>query len=122
SVRWGAEVGLDPSARSVRPGAQHRPAELPYAPQRWPMAHADHVLMDGRPVGFSSGTIYSAGFREFLSLGCLDLAAARLGTEVVVRWGDHGCPIKDIRATVARFPYLAEGRNSELDVAALPTR
>lgn len=25
-----------------------------------------------------------------------------------------------IRATVARFPYLAEGRNSDLDVAVLP--
>jgi hypothetical protein len=78
------------------------------------------VLQDGRPVGYSSGTIYSSGFREFLSLGCLDLEETRLGTEVVVRWGDHGGPIKDIRATVARFPYLAEGRNSELDVVAVP--
>jgi glycine cleavage system aminomethyltransferase T len=122
TLRWRAEDVLDTYASLLRPGAPYKPVELPYAPQRWPMAHADHVLMDGRSVGFSSGTIYSAGFREFLSLGCLDLAAARLGTEVVVRWGDHGGPIKDIRATVARFPYLAEGRNSALDVAGLPAR
>lgn len=122
TLRWRAEDVLDTYASLLRPEAPYKPVELPYAPQRWPMAHADHVLKDGRAVGYSSGTIYSAGFREFLSLGCLDLDAARLGTEVVVRWGDHGGPIKDIRATVARFPYLAEGRNSELDVAALPER
>ena len=35
-------------------------------------------------------------------------------------WGDHGGSIKNIRANVARFPYLSEGRNSTVDVAALP--
>ena len=70
----------------------------------------------GSEVGYSSGTIYSSGFREFLSLGCIDIEAARLGNEVTVQWGDHGGAIKDIRATVARFPYLSEGRNRDLDV------
>lgn len=120
TLRWNADDVLDTYASLLRPGSPFKPVDLPYAPQRWPMAHADHVWRDGRPIGYSSGTIYSAGFREFLSLGCLDLEAARAGTEVVVRWGDPGGPIKDIRAVVARFPYLAEGRNSGLDVAALP--
>ena len=77
---------------------------------------------DIRAIGASSGTIYSASFREFLSLGCLDIAAAELGNEVVVQWGDHGGPIKHIRATVARFPCRSEGRNSVVGVATLAAR
>jgi hypothetical protein len=37
-----------------------------------------------------------------------------------VQWGDHGGAIKDVRATVARFPYRTDGRNSDLDASALP--
>ena len=36
-------------------------------------------------------------------------------TFVVVQWGDHGKRIKSVRAIVARFPYLAEGRNDVVD-------
>jgi vanillate/3-O-methylgallate O-demethylase len=84
------------------------------------MAYADHVLVDGRKVGWSSGTIYSPHYREFLSHGCIDVTEAEVGREVVVKWGDHGGPITDIRATVERFPYLAEGRNDKIDVSSLP--
>jgi hypothetical protein len=52
--------------------------------------------------------------------GCLALEAAEIGTEVVVQWGDHGGPIKDVRATVERFPYLTEAHNSDVDVAFGP--
>ena len=85
------------------------------------MAHADHVHKGGREIGYSSGTIYSSSFREFLSLGCVDIDQDKIGNEVEVQWGDYGGAIKTIRATVARFPYLAEGRNSDVDVKALPT-
>jgi vanillate/3-O-methylgallate O-demethylase len=50
-----------------------------------------------------------------LSLGCLDIGSAKIGNEVAVQWGDHGGPIKTIRATVARFPYRDQGRNSAVD-------
>jgi len=89
-----------------------KPLDLPYAPNEWPQAHADHVLKDGRRIGVSSSTIYSAYFREVLSMRCIDLEHAKIGTQVVVQWGDHGGRLKDVRASVERFPYLAEGRNS----------
>jgi len=54
-----------------------------------------------------------------LSLGCVDLDASKVGTEVMVQWGDHGGRIKNVRATVARFPYMTEGRNSDLDVKTI---
>jgi glycine cleavage system aminomethyltransferase T len=122
TLRWNPDDVMDTYASLLRPGEAYKPIDLPYAPQRWPMAHADHVLKDGREIGYSSGTIYSYAFREFLSLGCLDIAAAGIGNEVVVQWGDHGGAIKSIRATVARFPYLTEGRNSDVDATQLPTR
>lgn len=75
------------------------------------MAHADHVLKDGRAVGYSSGTIYSSTSRRRGSPPKSPSVGATM-TE----------PIKEIRATVARFPYLAEGRNSDLDVAVPPRR
>lgn len=119
TLRWNAEDVMDIFASLLRPGPGYKPIDLPYAPQRWPMAHADHVLMGGSEIGYSSGTIYSSGFREFLSLGCIDIAAAQLGNEVIVQWGDHGAELKNIRATVARFPYVTDGRNSDLDVASI---
>jgi glycine cleavage system aminomethyltransferase T len=122
TLRWNAEDAMDTYASLLRPGTPYKAIDLPYAPQRWPMAHADHVLKDGREVGYSSGTIYSAHFREYLSLGCIDIAAAKLGEELVVQWGDPGGAIKNIRATVARFPYFTDGRNSDLDVRATPAR
>ena len=81
--------------------------------------HADHLLKDGQPIGYSSGTIYSYYFREVLSHACLDVDQAEIGNEVTVQWGDHGGRIKDVRATVERFPYLTDPRNSDVDTAAL---
>jgi len=120
TLRWNHEDVLDVFASLLRDGSTYKPFELPYSPQRWPMAYADHVLVDGRGVGWSSGTIYSPHYREFLSHGCIDVSEAEVGRELVVQWGDHGGPIKDIRATVERFPYLAEGRNDAIDVSSLP--
>jgi glycine cleavage system aminomethyltransferase T len=116
TLRWNHDDVLDIHASLLRPGETYKPIDLPYAPQRWPMAHADHVLKDGRDIGVSSGTIYSYANREVLSLGCLDLAEARIGNEVAVQWGDHGGRIKSVRAVIERFPYLQDGRNSDVDV------
>lgn len=83
------------------------------------LRHADHVLKDGRAVGASSGTIYSYYFREVLSMGTVDVAAAKEGTEVVVQWGDHRKRIQNVRATVGRYPYLTEGRNDQVETRSL---
>jgi glycine cleavage system aminomethyltransferase T len=78
-------------------------------------AHADHILKEDKQVGISSGTIYSYHFREVLSMACIDVEHAKVGTEVVIQWGDYGKRIKNVRATVERFPYLTEGRNDSVD-------
>ncbi len=115
TLRWNPEDVLDVQASLFKPGTPYKPIDLPYAPNVWPQAHADHLMEGGKAIGYSSGTIYSLYFREMLSMACIDMSAAQLGNEVEVLWGDHGGAIKPIRATVARFPYLTEGRNSEVD-------
>ena len=54
-----------------------------------------------------------------ISLCTIDRDCAGIGTELTVKWGDFGGPIKDIRASVARFPYLQEERNQDVDVATM---
>jgi glycine cleavage system aminomethyltransferase T len=76
-------------------------------------------VTNGTSIGYSSGTIYSYFHRQVLSLGSIDVDQEEIGNEVVVQWGDHGRRIKDVRATVERFPYLAEGRNDQVDTATL---
>jgi glycine cleavage system aminomethyltransferase T len=118
TLRGNPEDVIDIYAALLRPGEEYKTLDLPYAPNVWPQARADHILKDGRSVGISSGTSYSYYFREVLSMGCIDNGRSEIGTEVIVNWGDYGGRIKNVRATVARFPYLTEGRNSDLDVTS----
>jgi glycine cleavage system aminomethyltransferase T len=64
--------------------------------------------------------VYSYYFRKVISLATIDLALASHGTELTVCWGDHGGRIKEVRARVARFPYLDEGRNNAIDLTRQP--
>lgn len=115
TLRWNAEDVIDIYASLFLLGEEYKTIDLPSTPP-WShgmVEHADRVLLDGREVGVSSGTIYSYYFREALSMGCIDADLAVPGTELIVEWGDHGRRIKPVRVTVDRFPYLTEARNSE---------
>jgi glycine cleavage system aminomethyltransferase T len=116
---WNADDVLDVYASLFREGDEYKTFELPTTPHfRRMIAHADHTLHAGIPVGVSSGTTYSYYFRKMISLCTIDRDCAKIGTDVIVQWGDFGGPIKDIRARVERFPYLSDGRNQDIDVAS----
>jgi glycine cleavage system aminomethyltransferase T len=121
TLEWNREDVVDIYASLLRAGEEYKTIDLPTSPP-WTQGmnvHADHVLADGRPVGVSSGTIYSYFHRQVMSMGVLDVANTDVGQEVVVQWGDHDSRIKDVRATVAAFPYLNENRNDTVDTTAL---
>ncbi len=82
--------------------------------------HQDKVLKDGREIGFSSGRAVSQTYHRMISLGFIESDLATLGTDVVVLWGSPGSRQKEIRATVARFPYLQVERNDHVDVEKIP--
>lgn len=123
TLRWNPEDVLDIHASLLRPGEAYKTIEMPTTPswQHGFFAHADHILCDGRDVGYSSGTIYSYYFREVISMATIDIDCAAVGTQVVVRWGDYGRRTKDVRATIERFPYMSEGRNDQLDTTTIGT-
>lgn len=121
TLEWNPEDVLDIYASLLRPGEEYKYLEIPGSPaHRRTYAHADHVLKEGREVGVSSGTVYSYHFRKVISMAVLDNAETGLDNEVTVLWGDHGGRLKEVRAKVARFPYLTEGRNRDIDVGAKP--
>ncbi|MDE1150811.1 MAG: hypothetical protein PW843_30035 [Azospirillaceae bacterium] len=114
---WNADDVIDIYASLFRPGQEFKYFDLPASPtHRRTYAHADHVLKDGRPVGVSSGSVYSYHFRQVLSHATLDVEEDHIGNEVTVLWGDFGGRLKEVRARVERFPYLTEGRNQTVNV------
>ena len=121
TLRWNPEDVIDIYASLFQPGEEYQTIDLPTSPP-WSHGmnvHADHVLKEGRPIGISSGTAYSYYYRQVMSHGILDVDETDIGNEVIVQWGDHGKRIKDVRATVERFPYLKEHRNDQVDTATL---
>jgi len=120
TLRWNSEDVADVYASMFRPGEPYKYIEFPVAPQQPAGGHADLVTKDGKTVGVSSHAVYSYFYREIISQTTIDLAEAEIGNEVVLHWGDHGGRIKQIRATVARYPYLDLPTNREIDVNSVP--
>ena len=119
TLEWNKEDILDVHASQYEPGEHYLPMDEPNhhpmhrgASQLW----SDLVLVNGKVVGISSGRCYSYWYRQMISLCSIDTEYSAIGTEVVVLWGEPGTRQKEIRAKVARFPYLNEGRNESVDV------
>lgn len=81
--------------------------------------HYDRVEIDGKQVGLSTWTGYSANERSMLSLAVIDAEFAEPGTEVVVVWGEDTpstkAQVEDhiqvrIRATVQPAPLATKAR------------
>lgn len=121
TLRWNPEDVIDIYASLFQPGEEYRTLDLPSCPQPPAGGHADHVTRGDALVGISSGTTYSYYYREVISHCTIDRDQAHIGNEIVVHWGDFGKRIKDVRATVARFPYLDMPMNRDYDLSALPS-
>ncbi len=121
TLRWSPDDVLDVVASYFRQGDPYSFIEFPVAPRALAGGHADHVSRGGRRVGVSSQAVYSYYHREMLSQCVIDLEHAEIGTEVVIDWGEFGGPIKRIRATVERFPYLQLPRNRDYPIGDVPS-
>jgi syringate O-demethylase len=83
--------------------------------------HADRVEANGKVVGISTWTGYSANERAMLSLGTIDAKLATPGTEVTLVWGEDKRSSKvqvedhvqfKIRATVMPAPLAEQARTA----------
>ncbi|MBN1319469.1 MAG: aminomethyl transferase family protein [Thermoleophilia bacterium] len=134
TLEWNTEDVVDVYASQFRDEEPYepisdRPNDIRYDPGTLDQAtgqirtfayHADKVMKDGREVGLSSGRAVSQTYRRMISLGFIERDLAELSAEVVVIWGSPGWRQKEIRATVARFPYLQVERNDQVDVEKIP--
>ncbi|MCR4435875.1 MAG: aminomethyl transferase family protein [Clostridiales bacterium] len=81
----------------------------------------DFVLADGKKIGIASGRTFAYYERRMISLAFIDIEYAEEGKELTVLWGPSSRPQKEIRATVARFPYYnGEFRNETFNVEKIP--
>jgi glycine cleavage system aminomethyltransferase T len=123
TLLWNVDDVVDVYASQLREGQAFMWMDLPVhvgQHQSGNILYADQVLKGGKVVGVSSGRQYSAYFRAMVSLCSIDVAQGELGNEVTVLWGNPGTKQKEIRAAVARFPYLNEGRNEDVEVGTIP--
>lgn len=102
--------------------------EEPYAPMDGPEDmlengaweyRADKVVDGNKTIGISTGRIHSWYYKKMISLCVIDPEYAKPGQEVTVIWGNPEQRQKEIRAVVARYPYMDEDRNETVDVKKL---
>ena len=122
TLRWNREDVTDIYASLFRQDEDYKTIELPCGQPQPAGGHADHVTAkDGKRIGVSSGTTYSYYYREMISHCSIDVDQAQIGNEVIVCWGDFGRRIKEVRATVERYPYLDLPRNEYYDLNTVPS-
>ena len=121
-LKWNHEDIMDIFASHFKPGEEYKYLEFPSAPQQLAGGHADLVTKNGTAVGVASASIYSYYYREMLTQCTIDLEESEIGNEVVLHWGDFGKRIKQVRATVERFPYLDLPSNKDYDLSQVPAR
>jgi len=122
NLEWNVEDILDITASQYQPGEEFKHLEYPCGVQQPAGGHADLVTtLDGKPIGVSSGTTYSYYYRQEISQCIIDVDEAELGNEVLVHWGDYGKRIKQVRAKVARYPYIDLVRNENDDLSEVPS-
>lgn len=116
---WNGDDVADAVGSMFKPGPGAKHFNLPMA--LYDTFHFDRVEADGRLVGVSTWTGYSANERAILSLAVVEPEFAEPGTEVTVLWGEDTpsskLQVEDhvqvaIRATVQPAPLTEEARTS----------
>ncbi|MBQ9006409.1 MAG: aminomethyltransferase family protein [Atopobiaceae bacterium] len=85
-----------------------------------PMAVDQVFSLEGKRIGSSRGRSRIEHYHTMVSLCDIDPEFAEEGTEVKVVWGTPDHPQKDVRAKVAKFPYLRLPANADFDVSTVP--
>ncbi|HJF15366.1 MAG TPA: aminomethyl transferase family protein [Enteractinococcus helveticum] len=116
---WNGDDVAKAYASMFQPGTGAKFINLPMA--LYDTFHFDRVEVQGKLVGLSTWTGYSANEKAMLSLAVVDEAVATPGTEVVVKWGEETPSKKlqvenhvqvEIRATVQPAPLTEFARTA----------
>lgn len=97
--------------------------DMPCADPQPAGGHQDYVTdLEGNVIGYSADPTFSSHFHTMISHAIIDINKAEEGTEVLVQWGDFGGRIKNIRATIRKFPYIyGVMDNHDYDLDTVPS-
>lgn len=85
-----------------------------------PIAIDQVFSLDGKRIGSSRGRQRVEHYHTMISACDIDPEYAEIGTEVKIIWGTPDYPQKEVRAKVAKFPYLRLPANADFDVSNIP--
>lgn len=121
SLVWNADDVVDIYRSLFEDGEPYKFMELPMAVPFTSGGHADWVLDEkGERIGISTVPAYSDYYRMFLCQAIIDIDEAVEGREVIIQWGDYGKRIKNVRATIAQYPYNKLPENKGYDMSTVP--
>ncbi|WP_230397400.1 aminomethyl transferase family protein [Novisyntrophococcus fermenticellae] len=118
TLEWNVDDILDIVRSGFEDGVPYAPMDGPedmLENGKWEY-RADKVMSGDKYVGISTGRIHSWFYRKMISLCVIDPAYSELGTELTIIWGNQDQRQKEIRAKVARYPYMNGERNENVDV------
>jgi len=97
--------------------------EMPCAQEQPAGGHQDYVTdKEGNVIGIASNPTYSSHYRTTICHAIIDCDQIEEGKEVILKWGDYGKKIKDIRAVITRYPYMNDvGSNQKYDIDSIPS-
>lgn len=119
TLQWNTQDAASLFAEMLTPGGRDvRCLHLPVMCDKMDK-HYDTLTLDGREVGNSAYTAYTANERSILSIALVD-DSVQVGDEVVIGWGEAGggygthivpaTDIAEIRAIVSPAPYARVAR------------
>lgn len=121
SLIWNPEDILDVQASLYGEGEPYKQMEYPCCVPGMCGGHQDYVTTrDGKVIGLSSSAVYSSHHHKMISECTIDMKYAKECEEVIVKWGDYGKRIKDIRAVIAKFPLNDLVENKNYDISSCP--
>ncbi len=100
--------------------------DMPCAQPQQCGGHQDYVTdQEGKVIGYASVPTYSSHYKVTVAHAILDIPEIEEGREVIVKWGDFGGRIKDLRATIRPFPYMRYigdvHDNRDYDLSTVPS-
>lgn len=109
--------------RSQYTDTPYKYMDMPCAEPQPCGGHQDYVTdKDGNVIGVSAVPTYSSHFHTMISHAILDVDKIEEGKEVLVQWGDYGKRIKNLRAKIAKFPYIhGVMDNRDYDLSTVPS-
>lgn len=123
TLEWNSEDIIDIYASNFRKdGKRYRQFPLPFDQQANGFGNAQDKVVNtnGEWIGAAMQAIFTDYYGKVISLCVIDPEYAVEGRDVTVLWGNKGDDIKEIRAKVARFPYLNLTDNRSYDMNSIP--